>query len=97
MARGLIPRGCVVHSIHLDSRGAEVRFRCHGETGGGEYITRGRSGEIESISNYPSKHVRGVRTVRLPGGVSVSGTGASVHGFAKCSRSRSEIACKPTT
>ena len=89
MAR-LIPKGCVVHAINLDRGGAEVRFRCADDRGQKEY--RDSDG---SISNYPSRRVRGVRTVRL-GSASISGN-ASVHAFMNCARAGTVISCKPQT
>ena len=87
----LIPKGCIVHSIALEAKGAEVRYRCADDRGQKEY--RSPDG---SIGNYPSRFVRGVFGVRL-GSASISGFGAKVHAFATCVRNGREIECKPTT
>lgn len=94
MAKSIVPKGCVVHQINfLSKRGkVEVRFRCAGDLGQREYRMTDRAGNV-TISNYPSKVVRGIRNVRLPGGLSI--VGGSVSGFMSCRRAHGEIDCKP--
>lgn len=90
MAR-LIPKGCTVHSLRIESKGVEVRYRCADDHGQKEY--RSPDG---SISNYPSRFVRGVGTVRL-GTASIGGNGATVHAFMHCLKRGRDIECKPVT
>lgn len=93
--KSLTPKGCTVHAIELKKSGrAEVRYRCKDDRGQKEYRKTNRKGVVVSTSNYPSKELRGIRTVRLPGGITVSGT-ANIHGFAACSREGAEITCHP--
>jgi hypothetical protein len=93
MAKRAVPKGCVVHSIEIRAKGAEVRHRCHGETGGGEYRYKDENGN-EVIGNYPVRFIRGVDTVRI-GSVSVGGKpGTTVHGFMDCHKDRRALLCK---
>lgn len=94
MARAVVPKNCMIHSLEMQGRnGVEVRYRCKRggsslyETGS-EWYPDGKGGG----SNYPHKLLRGIRSIRLPGGISVRG---SVAGFMKCTRSGSELSCKP--
>ncbi len=95
MAKLVVPKGCVVHQINfLPKRKVEVRYRCAGDLGQREYRTTDRAGNV-TISNYPSKTIRGVSSIRLPGGLSVVAGG--VAGFMRCHRERGEIACAPSS
>ena len=80
----IIPKMCVIHAIKITPKGAEVRFRCPDDHGQKEY----RQGN--TVSNYPSKIVRGIRVIELPHGISTSG---SLHGFMHCKKDGSVLRC----
>lgn len=96
MAKRLVaPKRCKVAWVQLDSRGAVVGYRCGDPREGSELIFPSPGG---GRSNYPSKRLRGVRSVRV-NGASVTGFGSRV-GFelsprsATCHRDGSEIRCR---
>lgn len=96
MARRLVaPKRCKVAWVQLDSKGALVGYRCGDPREGRDLVFPSPGG---GRSNYPSKRLRGVRTVRVNGAI-VSGYGSRV-GFelapraATCHRDGREISCK---
>lgn len=93
---GLVPKGCIVHSIRLDGRGnADVGYRCTRdglvESGQYSYVQPGGG-----TGNYPHKRVKAT---------SVSFRGVTVSGDARlgfvlspasavCRKNGREITCK---
>lgn len=77
MAR-LVPKGCSIHRIEIESGGADVGFRCASSAEDQAYVNRGYKRTRDTISQtYPSRFVKGVREVAL-GGAYVSGHGSYV-------------------
>jgi hypothetical protein len=98
MAKLIAPKGCIVHSAQIESKGVEVRYRCDG---GGEHRYIDRDG-VETVGTYPKPaFAKGARAIRFRG-MAVTGTGSRVdfvlspaHAVCKTARSgaRKEVVC----
>jgi len=93
MGKAIIPKGCLVHSIHLDGKGkADVGYRC-GDEGGGKVYSQPGGG----VGNYPHRLLRGITHVRFG---DMTASGQARLGFTliprsvTCRREGREIVCE---